>query len=120
MRKLTFTLLCIAIPFVASAARILVPMDESQKNHLKAYGVAYWVLEKDVPIEWMLNFRGGSFLLPGMTGIENELVIRGVSYQMISDADAARLEQQALITKCEYGYDASGETTKNSRILSKK
>ncbi|GHE62038.1 hypothetical protein GCM10011340_16480 [Roseivirga thermotolerans] len=68
-------------------------MDESQTNHLKAYGIAYWVLSQDEPIDWMLNYRGGSFLLPARTGIENELVVRGVSYQVISDADALKLEQ---------------------------
>lgn len=94
MRKYSFILLCLVISFVASAARILIPMDETQKNHLKAYGVAFWVLEKDVPIEWMLNYKGGSFLLPGMSGVENELIIRGVSYQLISDADAARLDRE--------------------------
>jgi len=68
-------------------------MDETQANHLKAYGIAYWVLNQDEPIDWMLNYKGGSFLLPARTGIENELVIRGVSYQVISDADALKLEQ---------------------------
>ena len=68
-------------------------MDEAQANHLKAYGIAYWVLNQDEPIDWMLNYRGGSFLLPARTGIENELVIRGVSYQVISDADALKLDQ---------------------------
>lgn len=68
-------------------------MDEAQANHLKAYGIAYWVLNQDEAIEWMLNYRGGSFLLPARTGIENELVIRGVSYQVISDADALKFEQ---------------------------
>ena len=69
-------------------------MDESQSNHMKAYGVAYWVLSQDEPIDWMLNFRGGSFLLPARTGIQNELIIRGVSYEIISDADALRYERQ--------------------------
>jgi len=69
-------------------------MDQSQTNHMKAYGVAYWVLSQDEPIDWMLNFRGGSFLLPARTGIQNELIIRGVSYEMISDADAARYERE--------------------------
>lgn len=68
-------------------------MDEAQANHLKAYGIAYWVLNQDEAIDWMLNYRGGSFLLPARTGIENELVIRGVSYQVISDADALKFEQ---------------------------
>lgn len=69
-------------------------MDETQANHLKAYGIAYWVLDKDESIQWMLNYKGGSFLLPGLTGVENELIIRGVSYQVISDAQAAQLENQ--------------------------
>lgn len=67
-------------------------MDETQANHMKAYGIAYWVLNQDESIDWMLNYRGGSFLLPARTGIENELVIRGVSYQVISDADALKFE----------------------------
>lgn len=61
---------------------------------MKAYGIAYWVLAKDEPIQWMLNYKGGSFLLPGRTGVENELIIRGVSYQVISDGQAAELENQ--------------------------
>ncbi len=69
-------------------------MDGTQTNHLKAYGIAYWVLDKDESIQWMLNYKGGSFLLPGLTGVENELIIRGVSYQVISDAQAAQLEAQ--------------------------
>lgn len=69
-------------------------MDVTQTNHLKAYGIAYWVLDKDESIQWMLNYKGGSFLLPGLTGVENELIIRGVSYQVISDAQAAQLEAQ--------------------------
>lgn len=68
-------------------------MDETQANHLKAYGIAYWVLNQDESIDWMLNYKGGSFLLPARTGIENELIIRGVSYQIISDADALQLER---------------------------
>lgn len=69
-------------------------MDVSQANHLKAYGIAYWVLNQDESIEWMLNYKGGSFLLPGLTGIENELIIRGVSYQVISDGQAQQLASQ--------------------------
>ncbi len=69
-------------------------MDLSQSNHLKAYGIAYWVLSKDATIDWMLNFRGGSFLLPSSAAIEKELVIRGVSYEVISDATAAQYENQ--------------------------
>jgi hypothetical protein len=48
-------------------------MDESQKNHLKAYGVAYWALEREIVMEWLLNYRGGSFLFPHHSLIEEDL-----------------------------------------------
>lgn len=94
MRKTFLFILILSLSVPTIANKILVPMDETQTNHLKAYGIAYWVLDKDETIQWMLNYKGGSFLLPGLTGVENELIIRGVSYQVISDAQAAQLEQQ--------------------------
>tara|TARA_B100000768_G_scaffold144348_1_gene136861 strand:+ start:13338 stop:14522 length:1185 start_codon:yes stop_codon:yes gene_type:complete len=59
----------------------------SQKNHLKAYGITYWALNKQENIKWLLNYRGGSFLLPYIDAIEKECLIRGVSYELISDAE---------------------------------
>ena len=94
MRKLLVLVLLTTFLIPGYANKILIPMDETQTNHLKAYGVAYWVLERDESIEWMLNFRGGSFLLPARTAYENELVIRGVKYEVISDAQAAQYESQ--------------------------
>ncbi|MBN1197821.1 MAG: asparagine synthetase B, partial [Bacteroidales bacterium] len=67
---------------------ILIPMDDSQKNHLKAYGVAYWVLQRDIEVSWLLNYRGGSFMIPYAQEIELECQIRGVTSQMISNAQA--------------------------------
>jgi len=67
------------------ASSILVPMDEKQTNHLKAYGISYWVLGNDVTMEWLLNYRGGSFLFPHLQAIEEELIIRGVSYEIVAD-----------------------------------
>ncbi|WP_343630973.1 asparagine synthetase B [Fluviicola sp.] len=69
----------------ASASSILVPMDDRQANHLKAYGVSFWVLENGVVMEWLLNYRGGSFLFPHLKTIEEELIIRGVSYEIVAD-----------------------------------
>jgi hypothetical protein len=67
-------------------------MDESQKNHLKSYGLAYWVLKNyDTEIDWLLNYKGGSFLIPANQGFINECIIRGISYDLISDADAATI-----------------------------
>ena len=70
------------------AAYLYIPMDDSQKNHLKSYGMAYWVLSQDVPVDWLLNYHGGSFMIKHHQKIENECIIRGVTYQIISDAQA--------------------------------
>lgn len=78
----------------AQAAYILIPMDEMQKNHLKAYGIAYWTLQKDLEVSWLLNYRGGSFMIKHHKLIENECVIRGVSYQVIADAQATGILQE--------------------------
>lgn len=67
------------------ASSILVPMDEKQTNHLKAYGVSYWVLENGVTMEWLLNYRGGAFLFPHLQTIEEELIIRGIRYEILAD-----------------------------------
>lgn len=68
------------------ASQILIPMDNRQTNHLKAYGVAFWVLEHDVVIEWLLNYRGGAFLMPYLNTIEEQLIIKGVSYEVVADS----------------------------------
>uniref|UniRef100_UPI0030FB66EF asparagine synthetase B n=1 Tax=uncultured Wocania sp. TaxID=2834404 RepID=UPI0030FB66EF len=71
------------------ASYILIPMDvESQKNHLKAYGITYWTLNKQLKIKWLLNYRGGSFLLPDTEEIQRECQIRGVSFEVISNSKA--------------------------------
>jgi hypothetical protein len=71
------------------ASVILIPMDaESQENHLKAYGITYWVLTKQQKVQWLLNYRGGSFLLPDGEPIRNECRIRGVSFEVLSDLEA--------------------------------
>lgn len=75
--------------FAAKASMILVPMDEStQINHLKAYGITYWALDKNYKVSWLLNYRGGSFLLPDAETIRRECQIRGVSFEVLSDGQA--------------------------------
>ncbi len=73
---------------------ILVPMDESQKNHLKAYGIAYWVLKNEVEIEWLLNYRGGSFLIKDIKQVEDECVIRGVTYEIVTNPKAKSIKEE--------------------------
>ena len=87
-KKLVYSLFLLCC-FSVKANFILLPMDEtSQKNHLKAYGITYWALDKKYKASWLLNYRGGSFLLPDASEIRKECQIRGVSFEVLSDADA--------------------------------
>jgi len=63
--------------------KILIPMDQAQKDHLKAYGTAFWILNEDINVEWILNYRGGSFMTDSYPDIEQECRVRGVSYEVI-------------------------------------
>ena len=89
-----YILICLAFSVGMSsyASAILIPMDaDSQKNHLKAYGITYWVLTKGQKVQWLLNYRGGSFLLPDGDVIRKECQIRGVSFETISDQEAEEI-----------------------------
>lgn len=90
--KLLLCFFCFA--FWGRSSQILIPMDEKQNNHLKAYGIAFWMLEKEVVIDWLLNYRGGSFLCAHMTKIEEELIIRNVKYEIISDGQANAIRNE--------------------------
>jgi hypothetical protein len=92
MTKFYSLLIFLLITFQASASYILIPMDaESQKEHLKAYGITYWTLERQAKVKWLLNYRGGSFLLPDSEEIKKECQIRGVSFELLSDAKAEQI-----------------------------
>ncbi len=75
----------------ARAAYLLIPMDGAQKEHLKAYGIAYYVITNGIEVDWLLNYRGGSFAFPHLKPLESECLIRGVSYEMIADAQYNRI-----------------------------
>ena len=95
MKKIVFFLLFLCSLSTLSASVILIPMDaESQKNHLKAYGITYWVLAKQQKVQWLLNYRGGSFLLPDGEAIRKECQIRGVSFEILSDGQANAVLQK--------------------------
>jgi len=70
---------------------ILVPMDETQSDHLKAYGVTFWALERDIPVDWLLNYQGGAFLFAQQPEIESELRVRGVSYRILNGSQTASI-----------------------------
>ncbi|MEE8417512.1 MAG: asparagine synthetase B [candidate division Zixibacteria bacterium] len=77
----------------ATASKILIPMDLTQTDHLKAYGLAYWCLQNEVDIEWLLNYRDGSFLTDDLGQIAEAARLKGVSYEQISGAEEARIKK---------------------------
>ena len=91
-----FLMVCLFLFAISAKANfILLPMDDvSQKNHLKAYGITYWALDKQYKASWLLNYRGGSFLLPDAPEIRKECQIRGVSFEPISDAEANQIFEE--------------------------
>ncbi|MFH1851368.1 MAG: asparagine synthetase B [Candidatus Neomarinimicrobiota bacterium] len=66
---------------LAGAQKLLIPMDQVQKDHLKAYGITFWILEQDINVEWLLNYRGGSFLVDSYDMIQQECRVRGVTFE---------------------------------------
>ncbi|TXE21484.1 asparagine synthetase B [Psychroflexus gondwanensis] len=91
MKSLLFSLVFL-MSFTGYSKFILIPMDfETQDNHLKAYGISYWLLEKEQKIQWLLNYRGGSFLSPYSEDLERECTIRGVSFEIKSDAETKQI-----------------------------
>ncbi len=94
MRRFIFLIQFILIFFTSSAfaqQKILVYMDLQQTNHLKAYGIAYWALTKGLDVDWMLNYRGGSFMIGYYGFVENECRIRGVSFTTLDAGSAAQI-----------------------------
>lgn len=90
--KKSFVIILFLIPlFLFSQGKILIPMDLKQTDHLKAYGVAYYALSKGFTVDWLLNFRGGSFLTDDNPEISSICRIRGVYFNQISGTEAARI-----------------------------
>jgi hypothetical protein len=78
----------------AHAQFLLVPMDVKQGNHLKAYGLTYWVLDRKQTAEWLLNYRAGAFLLPDRADVRREAALRGVTFEAITASQAASIKAQ--------------------------
>ncbi|MFQ6675038.1 MAG: asparagine synthetase B, partial [Fidelibacterota bacterium] len=83
------------------AEKILIPMDLAQKDHLKAYGVAYWVLKQEINVEWLLNYRGGSFMMDNFPAVLQECRIRGVTAEVIPDEEVARIYGEIDVNNME-------------------
>lgn len=91
MKKLLIMLLILGLHYTGQASYLIMSMDEEQSDHLKAYGITYWVLEQGIEAWWLLNYEGGSFAIPHADLIEKECKIRGVSYDVISNAKFANI-----------------------------
>lgn len=86
------------------AEYLLIPMEYTQSEHLKAYGIAYWVIEHGVDVDWLLNYRGGSFMFKYAPTFEQEMQIRGVRYEKISDSKSSEI--LAYVTSENVNMDA--------------
>lgn len=100
--RVVFLFLILTLSGGAFANSILIPMDEKQTNHLKAYGIAYWILRHDMEVDWLLNYRGGSFMCKYHPSIQNELVVRGVSFEIISEAKVNTLVSEIASPAANY------------------
>ena len=94
MRRCVFTVIILAFSLSVLANSILIPMDGSQKNHLKAYGAAYFILKLGSHVDWLLNYRGGSFLVDYSDAVQNECLVRGVTSEIISEARVNSILQE--------------------------
>ncbi len=91
MKKLTIIIPILALVLTSFAQKILIPMDLSQTDHLKAYGVTFASLIEGINIEWLLNYRGGSFLAPGDDDIAALCRLRGVSFETVDGGQIAEI-----------------------------
>jgi hypothetical protein len=86
-----FSIVFLFAAYSAEAISLLIPMDEAQKNHLKAYGIAYYILKEGSEVDWLLNYRGGSFLVPWSAVFQNEFTVRGISFEVITDSEVTAI-----------------------------
>ena len=87
-------IILILIITLSASAEILIPMDLTQSNHLKAYGVAFSALKMQMTVKWLLNYRGGSWIIPDSPEIEGLCNIRGVSYENITAIEIASISAE--------------------------
>src|ERR1700760_857415 len=92
--KYFFVFLFLVSALHLKAASILIPMDEVQKDHLKSYGIAFWVLKDNQEVDWLLNYRGGSFMTQWSKKVEDECKVRGVSYEILADVQVSEIITQ--------------------------
>lgn len=93
-RPLLLIAFLVGSSWICRANAILIPMDDAQQNHIKSYGLAFFVLQRGGYTDWLLNYRGGSFLIPYEKDIHSECVIRGITFEIISSAQVNFILQE--------------------------
>ncbi len=101
MRAFLLLILALFSPACLSAASILIPMDDVQADHLKAYGVVYKSLDKGYQAEWLLNYRGGSFLVESTDEVADLCLVMGVTYERITSGQVADIYRQIEVENME-------------------
>lgn len=91
MRKIFLLLFLCLSTNALQASMLLINMDEQQANHLKAYGIAFWVLQQGGEVDWLLNYKGGSFAMPNLQPVERECKVRGISYSILPDVQYSQI-----------------------------
>ncbi len=97
----TILIFIFILSFIIKADDVLIPMDHSQTDHLKSYGLAYWAIEKGAKVEWLLNYRGGAFRIEGFEKVVDEALLRGVYYEIITNSDYAAILNQITSTNSD-------------------
>ena len=93
--------LSLSVVSAADAQYLLAPMDGAQTNHLRAYGLAYWVLQRGERVEWLLNYRAGSFLIPDAAPVRREAALRGVTVEPLGEGGVAAVRTEIEASNME-------------------
>jgi len=86
---------------IGLSQKILIPMDQAQKDHLKAYGTAFWILGEDINVEWVLNYRGGAFLMDSYPEVAQECRVRGVTFETIGAEQTLAIYNKVAVNNME-------------------
>jgi len=101
MKTALLTIAVLLFAATGQAASILIPMDETQTDHLKAYGVTFKALQKGVHADWLLNYRGGSFLIDQSAEVVEWCLIMGVSYEQVTSGQVADIMRRIEVENME-------------------
>src|SRR5437868_13892946 len=93
-RMFAWLLAALVVTLPLHAQQLLVPMDDAQQNHLKAYGLTYNALKAGMKAEWLLNFRGGAFLLPDTPELRRQAGLDGISIEPVDAAQVSAIRTE--------------------------